>query len=160
MVSERQKQAYEMPAPARKITEDLRARALRRVDGQLVPSVTKDTEIRGFALVVTTRRTFWCLFFQPKGVNLTTGRRWGGGVRRELGDAFATSIADAPLSRAQRPRHAFSQGHDPHRPGDGLQSFGSGRARGSADNALRCSRWLSRGPSWPAASPARRRAVS
>ena len=77
MVSERQKQAYEMPAPARKITEDLRARALRRVDGQLVPSVTKDTEIRGFALVVTTRRAFWCLFFQPKGVNLTTGQALG-----------------------------------------------------------------------------------
>src|ERR1700730_4743286 len=56
-------QADEMPVPARKITEDLRARALRRVDGQLVPSVTKDTEIRGFALVVTTRRAFWCLFF-------------------------------------------------------------------------------------------------
>jgi integrase len=113
-VPERQNTADEMLAPARKITEDLRARALRRVDGQLVPSVMKDTEIRGFALVVTTRRAFWCLFFQPKGVNLTTGKRWGGGVRHELGDAFATSIGDA-RSAALAAKARIRQGHDPHR---------------------------------------------
>ena len=87
-----------MATKMRKITEDVRARALKRVGGELQPSVTKDTDIKGFALVVTTRRAFWCVVFRPKGVNPATGKRWGGGVRLELGDAFMTSIADARAS--------------------------------------------------------------
>jgi hypothetical protein len=39
---------------ARKITEDVRSRALRRVGGKLQPSVTRGTDIKGFGLVVTT----------------------------------------------------------------------------------------------------------
>ena len=99
---------------ARKITEDVRARALKRVGGELHPSVTKDTDIKGFALVVTTRRAFWCVVFRPKGVNPATGKRWGGGVRLELGDAFMTSIADARAS-ALKAKAQVQQGHDPHR---------------------------------------------
>jgi integrase len=103
-----------MAPPARKITEDVRARALKRISGELVPSVTKDTDIKGFALVVTTRRAFWCVVFRPKGVNPATGKRWGGGVRLELGDAFMTSIADARAS-ALKAKAQVQQGHDPHR---------------------------------------------
>jgi integrase len=103
-----------MPASARKVTEDVRARALKRVDGGLQPSVTRDTDIKGFALVVTPRRAFWCLFFRPKGVNPATGKRWGGGVRHELSDAFATSIADARAA-ALKAKAQIRQGHDPHR---------------------------------------------
>ena len=103
-----------MPTPAKKITEDVRARALRRTDGELQPSVTRDTDIKGFALVVTTRRAFWCLFFQPRGINPATSKRWGGGVRHELGDAFATSIADARAA-ALKAKALVRQGGDPHR---------------------------------------------
>jgi integrase len=97
-----------------KITEAVRARALKRVDGKLVPSVTKDGDIKGFALVVTTQRAFWCLFFRPKGVNPATGKRWGGGVRHELGDAFLTSLADA-RAEALKAKGQVRKGHDPHR---------------------------------------------
>jgi hypothetical protein len=38
-----------------KITEPLRAARLRRIEGELVPSVTHDTEVPGFALHVTTQ---------------------------------------------------------------------------------------------------------
>jgi integrase len=100
--------------PTRKIIETVRASALKRVDGKLVSSVTYDTDIKGFAFVVTTRRAFWCLVFRPKGVNPATGRRWGGGVRHELGDAFATSIADARAA-ALKAKALVRQGHDPHR---------------------------------------------
>jgi integrase len=103
-----------MPAPAKKITEAVRASVLKRVGGELVPSVTKDAQTKGFALVVTTRRAFWCQFFQPKGVNPATGRRWGGGVRLELGDGFAMSIADARTA-ALAAKARIRAGHDPHR---------------------------------------------
>jgi integrase len=99
---------------AKKITEDVRSRALKRVGGELQPSVTRDTDIKGFALVVTTRRAFWCLFFQPKGVNPATGKRWGGGVRHELGDAFSTSLADARAA-ALKAKALVREGGDPHR---------------------------------------------
>jgi hypothetical protein len=100
--------------PTKKITEAVRAGALKRVDGKLVPSITKDADIKGFALIVTTERAFWCLFFRPKGVNPATGKRWGGGVRLELGDAFMTSIADARAA-ALKAKAQVRQGHDPHR---------------------------------------------
>jgi integrase len=80
----------------------------------LQPSVTRDTDIKGFALVVTTRRGFWCLYFQPKGVNPATGKRWGGGMRLELGDAFAISIADARAA-ALTAKALVRRGRDPLR---------------------------------------------
>jgi integrase len=90
------------------------ARALKRVNGELQPSVTRDTDIKGFALVVTARRAFWCLYFQPKGLNPTTGKRWGGGMRLELGDAFAMSLADARAA-ALSAKALVRQGRDPLR---------------------------------------------
>src|SRR5580693_3525099 len=75
-----------------KITEILRSTLLRR---PLVPSLTRDADIPGLALVVTNRRAFWCLFYQPRGVNPATGKRWGGGVRYELGDARLMPVWEA-----------------------------------------------------------------
>ena len=109
-----EKRANDMATPGKKITEDVRARALKRVAGALAPSVTKDTDIKGFALVVTTERAFWCLFFRPKGVNPATGKRWGGGMRLELGDAFMTSIAHARVA-ALNAKAQVRQGRDPLR---------------------------------------------
>jgi len=80
-----------MPTPV-KITEPVRSARLRR---PLVPSVTKDNEIRGLALHVTSTRSFWALTYQPRGINPSTGKRWGGGVRHELGDAMLTTVDDA-----------------------------------------------------------------
>jgi integrase len=76
--------------------------------------VTRDTDIKGFALVVTTRRAFWCLYFQPKGLNPATGERWGGGVRHELGDGVMTSVAEARAA-ALKAKVLVWEGHDPHR---------------------------------------------
>ena len=87
---------------------------MKRISGELVPAITKDTDIKGFALVVTTRRAFWCLFFQPKGVNPATGKRWGGGVRHEIGDAFVDVDRRRPRRRAGA-KAQVQQGHDPHR---------------------------------------------
>jgi hypothetical protein len=81
--------------PTIKITEAVRAEKLRRVDGRLVPSTTRDSEIAGFALHVTLGRSFWALHYQPRGVNPGTGKRWGGGVRYELGDGVAIPRAAA-----------------------------------------------------------------
>ena len=70
-----------MPATATiRITESVRSVALRR---PLKPSVTRDAEIAGLTLIVTTRRAFWAFVYQPRGVNPATGKRWGGGVRHE-----------------------------------------------------------------------------
>src|SRR6478752_6071992 len=82
----------EIKSAAMKITEPLRSARLRR---PLVPSLTKDSDIPGLALHVTTRRAFWALSYQPKGVNPSTGKRWGGGVRHELGDAMLITISEA-----------------------------------------------------------------
>ena len=100
-----------MPAPAIKITEAVRATRLRR---PFKPSVTKDVDIKGFALVVTSRRAFWCLFFQPRGRNPRTGRRYGGGTRLEIADAHEMSVADA-RSAALVAKSAIKGGRDPHR---------------------------------------------
>jgi integrase len=100
--------------PQKRSTEDVRSRTLRRVDGQLQPAVIRDTDIKGLALVVTTRRAFWAIYFQPRGINPATGKRWGGGVRHELGDAFSTSIADARAA-ALKAKALVRQGGDPHR---------------------------------------------
>jgi integrase len=80
-----------MPTSVR-ITEPVRSARLRR---PLVSSVTKDSDIRGLALHVTSTRSFWALTYQPRGINPSTGKRWGGGVRYELGDAMLMTVAEA-----------------------------------------------------------------
>ena len=66
-----------MPTTTIKITDAVRSARLRRVDGALVPSVTPDSEIPGFMLIVRLRRAFWCVDYQPRGVNPATGKRVG-----------------------------------------------------------------------------------
>src|ERR1700733_11359715 len=101
------RRAVDMAAPAIKITEAVRARALKRVDGKSQPSVTRDADIKGFALIVTTRRAFWCLFFQPMGVNPATGRRWGGRraprARRRLHNAHRRCTRSRTQGKSSRP---------------------------------------------------------
>ena len=74
-----------------KITEATRSNALRL---PLAPSVIKDTELAGLALIVTTRRAFWVQFLQPRGLN-PEGKRWPV-VRHELGDARAMTVLRGP----------------------------------------------------------------
>jgi hypothetical protein len=76
-----------------KITEAVRAKALRR---PLLPAVYHDSDIKRFALVVTTERAFWAQEYQLRGINPRTGKRYGGGTRYEIGDAV-----DMPLARAR-----------------------------------------------------------
>jgi len=97
-----------MPA---KITETVRSAALRR---PLKPSVTRDSEIPGLCLHVTTRRSFWALSYQPKGTNPATGKRWGGGVRHELGDAMLVPVSEA-RGLALAAKAVVRAGGDPHR---------------------------------------------
>jgi integrase len=93
-----------------KITEPVRSARLRR---PLVPSVTKDSEIRGLALHVTSTRSFWALTYQPRGINPSTGKRWGGGVRHELGDAMLMTVAEARTA-ALAAKALVRQGRSPH----------------------------------------------
>jgi hypothetical protein len=78
--------------PTKKITEALRSTLLRR---PLKPSVTRDSEISGLTLIVTRRRAFWALVYQPRGVSPSTNRRWGGGVRHEFCDAMLMPVSEA-----------------------------------------------------------------
>ena len=96
-----------------KITEPVRAARLRRVDGELVPSVTHDAEIPGFALHVTSKRAFWAVSYQPRG-RRSDGLRWGGGVRHELGNAYVTALAEA-RAEALAVKARVRRGEDPHR---------------------------------------------
>jgi integrase len=93
-----------------KITEDVRARLLRR---PLKPSVTRDRDVPGLCLHVTTRRSFWALSYQPRGVNPATGKRWGGGVRHELGDAWLVGVQEA-RALALAAKALVRQGRSPH----------------------------------------------
>ena len=96
--------------PTIKITEDVRSAALRR---PLVPSATRDSEISGLTLIVTTRRAFWALVYQPRGINPATGKRWGGGVRHELGDAMLVTVKEARAA-ALAVKSIVRQGRSPH----------------------------------------------
>src|ERR1700722_16460257 len=96
---------------APKITETVRSAALRR---PLKPSLTRDSEIPGLCLHVTTRRAFWALSYQPKGTNPATGKRWGGGVRHELGDAMLVPVSEA-RGLALAAKAVVRAGGDPHR---------------------------------------------
>jgi integrase len=96
-----------------KITEPMRTAALRRVDSKLQPSVLKDAEVAGFALHVTSRRAFWAFSYQPRGVNPSTGKRWGGGVRHELGDAMIMTV-DQARTAAIKAKGLVRDGKSPH----------------------------------------------
>jgi integrase len=93
-----------------KITEPVRSSLLRR---PLKPSVTRDSEIPGFALHVTTRRAFYALSYQPHGINPSTGKRWGGGVRYELGDAQLMPVQQARTA-ALTAKSLVRAGKSPH----------------------------------------------
>jgi integrase len=97
--------------PTIKITEAVRSNALRR---PLKPSVTRDSEIPGLALHVTTRRSFWAFTYQPRGVNPATGKRWGGGTRHELCDAQMMPVSEARAA-ALAVKAVVRAGRDPHR---------------------------------------------
>jgi integrase len=94
-----------------KIDDTLRKKRLMR---PLRPSVTWDSVVSGFRLIVTTRRAFWAIDYQPRGRNPKTGRRWGGGTRLEIADAHDMSTADARAA-AMAAKAAVRQGRDPHR---------------------------------------------
>jgi integrase len=98
-----------MPKPV-KITEPVRSARLRR---PLKPSVTRDVDTPGLALHVTTRRAFWALTYQPRGRNPRTGRRWGGGVRHELGDAMIMTVDEAG-AEALMAKALVRKGGSPH----------------------------------------------
>ena len=93
-----------------RITETTRSNALRR---PLKPSITRDLDVSGFCLHVTTRRSFWALTYQPRGVNPSTGKRWGGGVRHELGDAMLMPVAEARAA-ALAAKAIVRAGRSPH----------------------------------------------
>jgi integrase len=93
-----------------KITETVRSARLRR---PFTPGITKDSDIPGFALIVTRTRGFWSQFYQPKGINPSTGKRWGGGVRYELGDAMMITVAEARTA-ALAAKALIRQGRSPH----------------------------------------------
>jgi hypothetical protein len=93
-----------------KITEPIRTARLRR---PLVPSVTKDSDTPGFALHVTSERSFWAMTYRPKGINPKTGRRFGGGTRHELGDGMLTTVEDARKA-ALAAKLLIKHGESPH----------------------------------------------
>jgi integrase len=94
-----------------KIDNPLREKRLSR---PFKPSVTWDSVVRGFSLIVTTRRAFWAVTYQPRGRNPVTGKRWGGGVRHEIADAHDMSVGDARAA-AMAAKAAVWAGRDPHR---------------------------------------------
>jgi integrase len=94
--------------PRIKITEGVRD---DRLHTPLVPSVARDSLIPGFALIVTRRAAQWCLFFQPPG-RRPDGRRWGGGARITLGDAFLMPVKDA-RNAALAAKQIIREGRDP-----------------------------------------------
>ena len=96
--------------PTIKLTEDVRALALRR---PLARNAFRDTEVKGLTLVVTTRRALWCLVYQPRGTNPATGRRWGGGTRYEFADAMLVGVAKA-RSLALMAKGRVRDGYSPH----------------------------------------------
>jgi integrase len=113
----------EMPKPTTKITEATRQAALKQ---PLRPSIIKDSEIAGLALIVTTRRAFWAQNLQPRGLR-PDGKRWTL-TRHELGDARTMTVAKARAA-SQAAKLAIHEGRDPHR--ERLASRASSIARRS-----------------------------
>jgi integrase len=106
-----------MSATTARITEDVRSKALRRPPppsvSRFTPSVTRDSEISGLCLIATRRRAFWAFVYQPRGINPATGKRWGGGVRHELGDAMTMTVDEAGTA-AILAKALVRQGGSPH----------------------------------------------
>jgi hypothetical protein len=96
--------------PAIRINETIRSTALRR---PFKPSVTRDRDVPGLTLIVTTRRGFWAFVYQPRGINPATGKRWGGGVRHELGDAMTMTVDEARTA-SMGAKALVRQGRSPH----------------------------------------------
>jgi integrase len=96
--------------PTTKITESVRSTALRR---PFKPVVIRDSDIPGLCLIVTTRRAFWALVYQPRGVNPATGKRWGGGTRHEICDAVLMPVSEA-RGAALAVKAIVRQGRSPH----------------------------------------------
>jgi integrase len=96
--------------PTAKITESVRSTALRR---PFKPVVIRDSEIPGLCLIVTTRRAFWALVYQPRGINPATGKRWGGGTRHEICDAVLMPVSEA-RGAALAVKAIVRQGRSPH----------------------------------------------
>ena len=109
-----------------KITETVRSAACADRSSLPSPATAKFPDS---ALHVTTRRAFWALTYQPKGINPATGKRWGGGMRHELGDAMLMTVAEARTAalaaKARRPGRAES-------PPRSMASTASAVARASA----------------------------
>jgi integrase len=97
-----------MKHPRVKITEGVRDDGLST---PLVPSITRDSQVAGFVLIVTKRAAHWCLFFQPPG-RRPDGRRWGGGARVTLGDAFLMTVKEARKA-ALAAKQIIREGRDP-----------------------------------------------
>jgi integrase len=96
--------------PTTKITEAVRTVALRR---PLKPVVIRDSEIAGLCLIVTAKRSFWALVYQPRGINPATGKRWGGGTRHEICDAMLMPVSEARAT-ALALKSQVRQGRSPH----------------------------------------------
>jgi integrase len=99
-----------MPKSTTKITETTRAAALRQ---PLEPSVIRDSKIRGFRLIVTTRDAFWTQSLQPRGIDPSTGRRWTV-TQHRLGEARRMTVLEARTA-ASAAKVATQEGRDPHR---------------------------------------------
>jgi integrase len=97
-----------MKHPRVKVTEGVRD---DRLSTPLVPSITRDSQVAGFVLIVTKRAAHWCLFFQPPG-RRPDGRRWGGGARVTLGDAFLMTVREA-RNAALAAKQLIRDGRDP-----------------------------------------------
>ena len=90
-----------------------RERALRRFAAPAQAFRHSRRDIPGLCLIVTTRRAFWALVYQPRGVNPATGKRWGGGVRHELCDAMMMPVSEARAA-ALAAKSQVRQGRSPH----------------------------------------------
>jgi integrase len=97
-----------MNHPRIKITEGVRA---ERLSAPLTPSITRDAQVPGFALVVTKRGAHWDLYFQAPG-RRPDGRRYGGGARVTLADAFLMPVREA-RNAALAAKQRIREGHDP-----------------------------------------------
>ena len=103
--------------PTVRITEDIRSAALRRPplpsSHRFRPSVTKDRDVPGLHLIVTSTRAFWALVYQARGRNPVTGKRWGGGTRYEFADAMLVGVSEAQGLALIAKGHV-KQGRSPH----------------------------------------------
>jgi hypothetical protein len=127
-----------MKSATMKITVTERDKMLRR---PFKPSVTRDSEIPGLTLVVTSRRGFWAFVYQPRGRNPKTGRRWGGGVRHELGDAMLMSVTEARAA-ALAAKSQVLQGREPTPRSHGLTHLRRGCTRHHSNHCRRDARYL------------------